>query len=560
MLERIHIHNFSLIDTLEIEFCRGLNILTGSTGAGKSIIIDGLRFVLGERLNQAQVRDAQRPCWVEAVFNIQPVFFKDDPAFKEFISSEDGMLIISRQSTPEGRAKIKVNGSSVTISQLKDIGRALIDLHGPHDHQMLLSEESHRVILDQLTDFGDIKQQYDISFRTFSSLRGQLSELQRLAGSRNRDCEMFSYQLDELKAVSLEDSAYEKVCQDLSRLNNAEKLYENAAVLLDLFENETSGIDTALTRAFGPLRTLTQLDETTARFQQYASHLQESSSQMLVDLKDYVDSLAFEPAEADSVRNLYDMYESLKRKYGPSLEDVRAYYQTIQARYKVLLDWEHNDRELNIRLQEAENELTALARKCTGCRKKTAKRLKEVIERELADLGMSHVTFDVKISAGDFLPHGSDQVAFYISPNVGEPCKPLAQIVSSGEAARVMLALKRALVDVDPVPVLIFDEIDAQIGGRLGSVIGHKLKILSQRRQIILITHLPQIAAFADRHFRVRKQVQAGRTVPRIDELGQDARIEELAHMMSGDKKGKIAVQHAQFLLDEAREQNYSVP
>ncbi|MFA5261096.1 MAG: hypothetical protein WC450_07720, partial [Candidatus Omnitrophota bacterium] len=335
---------------------------------------------------------------------------------------------------------------------------------------------------DQLTDFGEIMEQYARSFRAYAALKARFSELQQLACSRTRDCEILAGQIEELKAVSLDDSAYEKIHQDLARLNNAEKLYENAAAVLDLFENEASGIEMALTRAFGPLRTLTHLDETTRRFEQGISQLQECSSQLRVDLKDYADSLSFEPSEAETVKSLYDMYESLKRKYGPSLEDVRSYYQKIQGQYQALLDWEHNDRELKQRLSGAEKELAAWARKCTECRKKSAKRLKEVIERELKDLGISHVTFEARISDCGFLPHGADQVAFYISPNVGEPCKPLAQIVSSGEAARVMLALKRALIDVDPVPVLIFDEIDAQIGGRLGSVIGHKLKALSQRR------------------------------------------------------------------------------
>jgi DNA repair protein RecN (Recombination protein N) len=554
MLERISIYNFGLIDTLEIEFCRGLNILTGSTGAGKSIIIDGLRFVLGERLNQAQVRDAQKACAVEAVFAVPPALLKACPDLADFLQEdEDGTLIISRQSSPEGRAKIKVNGVSVTIGQLKEIGCVLIDLHGPHDHQMLLSEESHRVILDQLTDFGGIKDQYDRSFRAYASLKARFSELQQMAVSRARDCETLGSQIEELRAVSLDASAYEKVCQDVARFNNAEKLYENASTVLDLFENDASGVDMDLTRAFGPLRTLTHLDETTRRFEQLIGQMQELSGQLLLDLKDYVDSLSFEPSEAETVKSLYDTYESLKRKYGPSLDDVRNYYQKIQVQHQALLDWEQNDRELKQQLSGAEKELAALARQCTGCRKKSAKRLKEVVERELKDLGISHVTFEVRFSACGFLPHGADQVAFYISPNVGESCKPLAQIVSSGEAARVMLALKRALMEVDPVPVLIFDEIDAQIGGRLGSVIGQKLKALSRHRQIILITHLPQIAAFADRHFRVLKRVEDGRAVTRVDVLGPDTRVEELAHMMSGDKKGEIAVQHAQVLLADAR-------
>jgi DNA repair protein RecN (Recombination protein N) len=328
-------------------------------------------------------------------------------------------------------------------------------------------------------------------------------------------------------------------------------LFANAAEILRVFEEE-DGIPSLLGRIFRPLRGLNQTDTGTAPLTAQAEDLQDRSGQFAAAVRDYLDSLSFEPNEAEQIKRRYDFYEEIRRKYGDDLAAVRDTFEKLQAKLQWLKDLEYNDAQLRLQLEETEKELCVHAGKLTAARRKTAEGLKAVIERELKDLGITRVSFEARVAQEEFHKEGRDRVAFYISPNVGEDLKPLAQIVSSGEAARVMLALKRALVKVDPVPVLIFDEIDAQIGGRLGSVTGQKLKSLSENRQVLLITHLPQIAAFADKHFKVVKDVRDGRTLTQAVVLDRKERVDELAHMMSGDKKGPTALRHATEMLAEA--------
>jgi DNA repair protein RecN (Recombination protein N) len=276
------------------------------------------------------------------------------------------------------------------------------------------------------------------------------------------------------------------------------------------------------------------------------------SDQLSSDLKDYAQGLAFDPREADAINAKKDLYDDIKKKYGPTLAEAKCFYDEIQKKYDLLVNLENNDLQLRKELKDAEKQITRVAQKITAQRKKAAGALKQTIEKELSELGIAKVKFEARISQGNFHKDGCDGVTFFINPNAGEELKPLAEIVSSGEAARVMLALKKALVKVDPIPVLIFDEIDAQIGGRLGAVTGKKLREISKHRQVILITHLPQIASFADVHFKVTKEVKKGRSLTAVARLNKEDRIKEMAKMMSGEKESQISVAHASDMLSQA--------
>ena len=553
MLSQLTIHNFGLIDKVVIEFSRKLNILTGSTGAGKSIVIDGLRFALGERLSASQIRDKSRPCVIEAVFDLNTSPLRHSDLFKDFLDADDNSLIINRQLSADGRKKIKVNGFTVTLAQLKALGNHLIDFHGPHDHQMLLSEELHINFLDPLVDFGDLKETYSRLYNDYIRLRSQLRDLENASSSRERDLDLLGHQIKELSQASLKAEDYEALRADQTRVANAEKLHENGAALLQLFENRDIGITDSIHKAFSSVRTLQHTDTATETLAEYLTNIQENSDQLIMELRDYLDSLSFEPRQAREINDKYDIYENIKRKYGPTIEEAHDFYLKAQEKYDLLINLEHNDARLKKDIAACEKKLTKLARQLTEAREKGALALKETIEQELKDLGIKQVLFEARVTSVDFHAEGRDRVVFYISPNTGEDLKPLAEIVSSGEAARVMLALKKALTRVDPIPVLIFDEIDAQIGGRLGKVIGTKLKSLSNDRQIILITHLPQIASFADTHFKAIKEVTGGRTVTNVCLLDAKAQVEELSEMMSGDKKSAISVTHAKDMLAQAK-------
>ena len=299
---------------------------------------------------------------------------------------------------------------------------------------------------------------------------------------------------------------------------------------------------------------MSHLDSTTAPLLERLNLIQESSQNLLSELRHYADGLSFDSQTANDINRQCDVYDDIKRKYGPTLDDAQKFYNAAKEKYDLIKNFEHNDRELHETLKTQEKELSKIAQKITKKRQTAASDLKEIIEKELKELGINHVQFETRCEKIPFTINGQDQIIFYISPNAGEDLKPLAEIVSSGEAARVMLALKKALIKADSIPVLIFDEIDAQIGGRLGTVTGKKLKELSHHRQVILITHLPQIASFGDVHFKVIKSVKSGRTITEVNELDHGARVEEIAQMMSGQEQSKFSVKHAQEMLANAQQ------
>ncbi|MEK6563660.1 MAG: DNA repair protein RecN [Candidatus Omnitrophota bacterium] len=553
MISHLTIKNFGLFDHITIEFSKGLNILTGETGAGKSILIDGLRYALGERLDPSQIRDPQQPCAVEAIFEISKNLVNDYEALSEFLPEKETSLIINRAYLPDGRNRARINGLSVTIARLKELGNHLLDFHGPHDHQMLLSSDAHLSMLDRLSNINAPKNEYSQIYRKYLELAGEQEKLKELSSSRERDIEILKHQIRELEQVPLEEEKYTELLEKQSRLNNSEKLYERAGWLINAIENDESGISQAITKAFPHIRLLNNIDPATSVLTENLNQIQEKSDEILSYLRDYLEKLSFEPREANEINKSYDTYIELKRKYGPSLDEVSKFYQSAKEKYDALINFEINSAELNEKISSLRKELARIAQKITKKRKAAADSLKETIEKELQELGITHARFECGIEKAELNPDGQDKVIFYISPNAGEDLKPLAEIVSSGEAARLMLALKKALIKVDPIPVLIFDEIDAQIGGRLGTITGKKLKELSVDRQVILITHLPQIASFADTHFKIYKKIENNRTLTAIEELDAAKKIKEIAKMMSGEKESAIAITHAQEMLTQAK-------
>lgn len=553
MLESLNINNFGIIEHVHLECARGLNVLTGETGAGKSILIDALRFALGERFHASQIRDGAELCLVEAVFVVAPDMIKAIPLLTDF-PLEDDSLIIQRSVSHDGKSRVRINGLSATASQLKELGDHLIDLHGPHDHQLLLAEDKHLGILDALTNLEKIKTQYDALYKEYSEANKKILALEEMTSSRERDLDLLSHQIKELEQVPLDPVHYQNIEQDRIKINNAEKLFSHIEQVLASFENEDAGIETILSQAYKPLQNISQIDEKASAYLDRLTALQDESRELVSELRDYASSLDFDPERAKEINEQSDAYHSILKKYGPTLENAKDFFEDARKKFSLLSDFEHNEQSLQEEKNSLERALTSLAKKISSERNKSAASLKLTIETELKELGFQSVHFEARVTRGPLSSSGFDQVAFYISPNAGESLKPLAEIVSSGESARIMLAIKKALMKVDPVPVLIFDEIDAQIGGRLGTVIGTKLKEISSRRQVILITHLPQIAAFADQHAKIAKRVENGRTKAVITPLQeQKERIAELAQMMTGEKTTDIARQHAKDMLQQAQ-------
>ena len=384
-------------------------------------------------------------------------------------------------------------------------------------------------------------------------LQHKLTSLTELAQTRQRDLDLLTHQVKELESVPLNEEKYEQVEQEIIKINNAQKLYEHIQTLLNILEDEDKGVNQQLRKAFSPLRSLNQIDEKTSTLFDQLSSIQENTNDLIGQLTDYAESLSFDQNQSEEINKIYDTYQDIKRKYGPSLADAANFFAKIKEKLELIKNFEHNDHQLRQNIADKEKELTKIANKITKARQSAAADLNQTIEKELKELGINHVRFEVRFEKTTFGPDGCDHIAFYISPNAGEDLKPLAQIVSSGEAARVMLALKKALIEVDPIPVLIFDEIDAQIGGRLGTITGKKLTQLAKHRQVILITHLPQIASFANRHFKVIKSVKSSRATTQIELLQEKARVEEIAQMMSGQNTNRISLEHAQDMLATAQ-------
>ena len=358
MLTQLTIQNFGLIDRLSLEFDPRLNILTGETGAGKSILIDALRIALGDRFNISQLRDPQKPCVIEAVFAVTRPELRSLDILKDFLLEQDTTdLIIQRTCSSDGRQKIKINGLTVTVGQLKDVGNHLIDFHGPHDHQMLLSSDSHRGMLDRLVDFGDLLEEYGIVYHQFRHVQKKLQELQALAESRERELDMLSFQVKELEQVPLDEARYEELLQEQVKMNNAERLHEWVAQLIQLLEGDDNGASEHIRQAFSPMRSLNHIDEKTSAFMDSLSQLQATSEHLLSDLHHYADGLNFEPQRANEINGLCDMYDNIKRKYGVRLEDVRNFYQQAKTKYDLLINFEHQDSQLRGQLEEVRKAL-----------------------------------------------------------------------------------------------------------------------------------------------------------------------------------------------------------
>ncbi|MBP9854300.1 MAG: DNA repair protein RecN [Candidatus Omnitrophica bacterium] len=553
MLSQLTIKNFGLIDEVSLEFRKGLNILTGETGAGKSILIEALRVALGGRITATHVRDAQKDCIIEAVFDLADAKGINRDVVGEFFSDGEPQLILQRLYQADGRGKIKINGLTVTAAQLKNVGQQLIDFHGAHDHQMLLSPESHIKILDRLIDFGDCLERYQKQYQEYEHLIRQQREIQNLAQSRERELDMLNHQVTELGQVSLENEDYNRVKSDVAKIDNMERLNECLGQLIDIFDHGEYGISRKIQELFSPMRTLNNIDETTSKFMDELNGVQAQGDDLLAKLNDYASSLSFDSKEAAEVHRRDDIYDDLTRKYGPTIEDAKKFYNQARERLDLLSNLEHNDSKLKEVIEKSKKILIQTAAEITSLRKKVSKSLKKTIEQELTELGIENVQFECRVELVELNDAGADTVSFYISPNAGFEPKPLAEIVSSGEAARVMLALKKALIKVDPVPVLIFDEIDAQIGGRLGTITGQKLRDISSQRQVILITHLPQIASFADAHFKVVKSVKNKKTITEVLSLNKEERVSEIAQMMSGKSQSDISLKHAKDLLANAK-------
>ena len=571
MLTELHIQNFAIIDKLDLRFGSGLIILTGETGAGKSIILDAVVMLIGGKADTTFVRADSDAALVEGVFQLKG---PEKEAVHEVLNREELMddpnyVILSREIRKEGRSVARINGRTVGVALLKEIGSLVVDIHGQAEHLSLLDPRAHLGLLDRYAEVAKPLSEYRQTYHTLQNLRHELGELRNAQADSDRRLEMLTFQAEEIEDARLKPGEDETLREERDRLANAESLAQNAQealALLDEGSPDTPAATDLVGQAAQAIAAFAKLDVGQKELSDQAELMLDTMSDVIHSLRGYLEEIEFNPKRLDEVEERLDLINSLKRKYGGEIPAVIKYGDEARKQLETITG--AADRIVELELEEARL-LTKLAMQgavLTDKRKSASVAMGKGIEAELGDLKMSSAKFGVDfqtkpdkngvpIENGNriaFDHTGFDKVEFLIAPNPGEGLKPLVKIASGGETSRLMLGLKNVLAQADEVPALIFDEIDQGIGGRVGMVVGQKLWNLSRTHQVFCVTHLPQLAVFGDEHYQVQKLIKADRTLTRVELLKDDSRLLELSQMLGEVGEGTLRSAHE--LLQVARE------
>ncbi len=571
MLTELHIQNFAIIDKLDLRFDSGLIILTGETGAGKSIILDAVVMLLGGKADTTFVRTDSDAAFVEAVFQLsgsekEAVHFILN---REELMDDPNYVVLMREVRKEGRSVARINGRTVNVGLLKELGALLIDIHGQAEHLSLLDPRAHLGLLDRFAEVGQPLSDYRQTYHALLNLRRELTDLRKAQSDADRRIEMLTYQAEEIESARLKVGEDEELRKERDRLANAESLAQNAQealAVLDEGSPETPAATDLVGQAAQALAALAKIDAGQAELANQAELLLDTISDVIHGLRDYLEEIEFNPKRLEDVEERLDVIHSLVRKYGGNVPAVIAYGSDARKQLETITG--AADRIDELEMQEAKllEKIAKQGGALSEKRKSAAIKMGKGIEAELNDLKMQSARFGVDFQTkpdvnGAPLPDGTriafdqngfDRVEFLIAPNPGEGLKPLAKIASGGETSRLMLGLKNVLATADEVPSLIFDEIDQGIGGRVGMVVGHKLWNLSRTHQVFCVTHLPQLAVFGDQHYQVQKLINNGRTLTRVESLDGEARLLELSQMLGEVGEGTLRSAHE--LLQAARQ------
>ena len=554
MLQSLHVHNFALIEDAAVEFTGGFNIFTGETGAGKSILIDAFGIVLGGRASASFVRSGADAFWVQAVFNVT------DPRVEALLAEQDieaeDFLFLKRRVTAAGKSQSSVNGIPVPLTVLKQFGQLLVDIHGQHENQLLLQPRAPRELTDA---FGgeaakSVRKAYQVQYQNYEEAKAALQKLEEQGSQRERLMDRLSWEIQEIGDANI------KVGEE-EALREEAKLLQNSGKIMTALQNASNRLE----QEQGALSQLAEIREQIANAARYDERLQPvyegiDSAWIAADdarsqLQDYVDSRDFDPARMTEVQDRLDLLYRLQRKYGNGEEAVLAYLEQAQEQYALLQD-------LDSRIANAQKEVKAItgklaenAKQLTRLRKQNADKLCRSVETHIKDLAMPDGKLQIRFTEQpDFTPEGKDKMELLFSANAGEPLQPLSQVASGGELSRLALAVKTALMDSHSAGTMVFDEIDTGVGGVTAQKMAEKLALISGKGQVLCITHLAQIAAFADRHIRIQKETRDNRTSTHLTILDKKGRVQELVRMTAGEHVTKAAEENAAALLKAANE------
>jgi DNA repair protein RecN (Recombination protein N) len=549
MLASLRIRNLALVENLEWTLGPGFTAITGETGSGKSIIIGALKLLLGERADKSVIRSGADSCTVEALFQ-----FDDPTAINERLEEngvdpcEEGALILKRQFSAIGANRQSINASPTTLAVLKNLGDLLVDLHGPHDHQSLLSNDKQLDLLDAYAGATAARTAYSTQFAALNRLLADHAELSAGEAALERELDLLRHQVAEIQAAALQPGEEETSLARYTIASNSRRLIELSSAIVQRLSEADDSLLSGLAEVQRNFRELEKLDPSSAPVAQSHANALIELEEVARSLQHYSDSLDIDPAQLAALEERVSLFETLKRKYGPTLDHVIAFGEQAAARLHKIESRGEELARLDHAIAAARETLAALGAKLSKLRAAAAPRLAAAIQGQLRDLGFKKSEFAITLRPVEKpASSGCESVEFLFAPNPGEPVKPLKLIASSGEISRVMLAVKSSLAAQDRIPLLVFDEIDANVGGEIAHSVGGKMRSLGAAHQVLCITHLPQVAAAASAQFVVAKQYTGDRTISHLAEVKGKTRVEEIARMLGGQSDSALA--HARTLL-----------
>jgi DNA repair protein RecN (Recombination protein N) len=550
MLRSLNVRNIALVEKVNIVFQPGLNVVTGETGAGKSVLMGSLKLLLGERADKSMIRSGENECSAQAVFELE-----DAEAINRLLETPgvdpcvDGQLIIRRTVKASGSGQNFVNDCAVTLPTLKALGNLLLDMHGPYDHQSLLHSEAQMDILDA---FGGLQKDRAAYAKSYEALLEILARREALSGddaARAEQLDLLSYRIKEIDDAELKEGEEEALREEHTIVGNAQRILELSGEALQcMHEGEPSSFD-LMAKAQGALEQLATIFPEARCWLEEASGMATQLQELSSTIRGVVERLDADPSRLDELDTRLGLYSRLNKKYGGSTEAVLATLRESKARLHDLQTREEQLAHLDRDESTIRERVTKTGEKLSRNRKKVAESLAKQITEHLRDLGFEHGSFSVELTGSGPRHSGLDQIDFGFQPNAGEEMRSLKSIASSGEISRVMLAVKAVLAEHDKIPLLVFDEIDANVGGEMGHAIGQKMSEVARHHQLVTITHLPQVAVHGATHFSVAKSVEDGRTYTRVNALDEKARTEEIARMLGGKDLTGVTLQHAKEML-----------
>jgi DNA repair protein RecN (Recombination protein N) len=555
MLSELSITNFAIIESLSISFEKGLTVLTGETGAGKSIIIDAIHLLVGGRGSSDFVRHGEDRAEIEGLFLLENASTVYDKAQELGIKIEDDMVVLRREITKSGKSVCRINGKLVTIAILREMGGSLVDIHGQHEHQELMDETKHLSLLDQfgskqitksLSEYEQIYAKYEQAIRKLKSLNDNEQQMAQRV-------DLYQFQLNEIVQAQLQLDEDEKLMDEKKQLSNFERIFESVQTSYNALKDEQKGLDW-ISLVMGEMETVAELNSEYKDMAEAVSNSYYMLEEVAGSLRSQLDNLEYDPQRINEIEARLNEINGLKRKYGQTISGILEYGAKIEEELETLLNKETHIDQLKKEISSLKKDLIIEGNELTSLRKRLAGELTDAIHNELKQLYMQKTIFEAKINSGETFisKSGMDEIEFYLSTNPGEPLKPLSKIASGGELSRIMLALKSIFSKHQEITSIIFDEVDTGVSGRVAQAIAEKIHKVSTDSQVLCISHLPQVAAMADTHLYIEKETQDGRTKTKVKDLDHEGKIKEIGRMISGVEITDITKKHAQELLETA--------